>query len=136
MAEAKKPDEHQAFAESRVTQYVYVPTREHFFSTLDAHADTLEGDRKLPLVLVGNDGSGKSALLANWVAKRQEHRHRDEFLFQHFVGCTTPSLQVRCLPAFQRGRLRGLSLEARLFFSHLFPLFFRSLLLPHSLLIC
>jgi hypothetical protein len=101
MADLKKPDEHQAFAESRVTQYVYVPTREHFFSTLDAHADTLEGDRKLPLVLVGNDGSGKSALLANWVAKRQEHRHRDEFLFQHFVGCTTPSLQVRSHSAFQ-----------------------------------
>jgi hypothetical protein len=91
---AKKHNEHEAFAASRVTQYVYVPTREHFFTTLDAHADTLEGDRKLPLVLVGNDGSGKSALVANWVAKRKEHLHRDEFLFQHYVGCTTPSLQV------------------------------------------
>lgn len=88
-------DEHEAFAASRVTQYVYVPTRDTFFTALDAHADTLDGDVKLPLVLVGNDGSGKSALLANWVAKRKEHRHREEFLFQHFVGCTTPSLQVR-----------------------------------------
>ncbi len=40
-------------------------------------------------------GSGKSALLANWVARRREHKHRDEFLFSHFVGCTTQSLQVR-----------------------------------------
>lgn len=79
---------------SRVSQYVFVPTKDIFFNTLDQHADTLEADRKLPLVLVGNEGSGKSALLANWVAKRREHKHRDEFLFQHFVGCTTQSLQL------------------------------------------
>lgn len=86
--------EHEAFAASRVTDYVYVPTRETLFSTLDQHADTLEGDIKPPLVLIGNEGSGKSALLANWVSKRLDHKHRDEFLFQHFVGCTTPSLQL------------------------------------------
>jgi len=86
--------EHEAFAASRVTDYVYVPTRETLFSTLDQHADTLEGDVKPPLVLIGNEGSGKSALLANWVSKRMDHKHRDEFLFQHFVGCTTPSLQL------------------------------------------
>jgi hypothetical protein len=44
--------------------------------------------------LAPKTGSGKSALLANWVAKRREHRHRDEFLFQHFVGCTMPSMQL------------------------------------------
>ena len=41
---------------SRVSQYVYVPTRDHLFQTLDLHADTLEGDVKLPLVLVGYEG--------------------------------------------------------------------------------
>lgn len=80
---------------SRVSQYVFVPTKESYFSILDQYADTLEGDVKKPLVLVGNEGSGKSALLANWVAKRREHKHRDEFLFQHFVGCSSQSLQVR-----------------------------------------
>lgn len=79
---------------SRVQQFVYVPTKDIFFSTLDAHADTLEGDVKPPLVLVGNEGSGKSALLANWYSRRLEHKHKEEFLFQHFVGCSTPSLQV------------------------------------------
>jgi len=104
---------------SRVDQFVYVPTNESFFSVLDQHADTLECDVKPPLVLVGNEGtsclsitniedliqtcsclqsyitgSGKSALLANWASKRLEHKHRDEFLFQHFVGCSTSSLQV------------------------------------------
>ena len=89
-------DEHEAFAASRVSQYVFCQTKETFFNTLDQHADTGDSDVKPPLVVVGNDGSGKSALLANWVAKRREHLHRDEFLFQHFVGCTTPSLSVRC----------------------------------------
>lgn len=77
-----------------MSQYVFVPTKDIYVNTLDQHADTLEGDIKPPLVLVGNEGSGKSALLANWVAKRREHKHRDEFLFQHFVGCTTQSLEV------------------------------------------
>ena len=87
-------DEHEAFAASRVSKYVFCPTKDTFFNTLDQHADTSDKDVKLPLVIVGNDGSGKSALLANWVSKRREHLHRDEFLFQHFVGCTTPSLSL------------------------------------------
>jgi len=28
------------------------------------------------------------------VAKRREHKHRDEFLFQHFVGCSSQSFQL------------------------------------------
>lgn len=28
------------------------------------------------------------------MAQRRVHLHRDEFLFQHFVGCSTPSLQL------------------------------------------
>lgn len=78
-----------------MSKYVYVPTKDTFFNTLDQHADTLDGDVKLPLCLLGNEGSGKSALLANWVARRREHKHRDEFLFSHFVGCTTQSLQLQ-----------------------------------------
>lgn len=42
---------------SRVSQYVFVPTKEEIFTLLDQHADTLEGDVKAPLVLVGNDGN-------------------------------------------------------------------------------
>jgi len=87
-------DVHEAFAASRVSQYVFEPTRDVYFNTLDQHADTLDGDVKAPLVLLGNEGSGKSALLANWVSKRREHKHRDEFLFQHFVGCSSQSLQL------------------------------------------
>lgn len=38
---------------SRVSQYVYVPSKDTYFQTLDQHADTLEGDIKPPLVLLG-----------------------------------------------------------------------------------
>eukprot|EP01041_Mallomonas_annulata_P007718 gene7718-15792_t len=87
-------DEHEAFAASRSSQYVYVPARDHYFPVLDQHADTLEGDVRLPLVILGGEGSGKSALLSNWVAKRRINKHRDEFLFQHFVGCSSQSCQL------------------------------------------
>eukprot|EP00607_Mallomonas_marina_P010222 CAMPEP_0182421964 /NCGR_PEP_ID=MMETSP1167-20130531/7553_1 /TAXON_ID=2988 /ORGANISM="Mallomonas Sp, Strain CCMP3275" /LENGTH=1186 /DNA_ID=CAMNT_0024599637 /DNA_START=36 /DNA_END=3596 /DNA_ORIENTATION=+ len=87
-------DEHEAFAASRSSQYVYIPPRDHYFPYLDQHANTLEGDVTLPLVILGGEGSGKSALLANWVAKRRKTKHRDEFLFQHFVGCSAKSCQL------------------------------------------
>ena len=41
---------------SRSSQFVYTPTRDYFFSTLDQHADTLEGDVKPPLVVLGPEG--------------------------------------------------------------------------------
>jgi hypothetical protein len=40
---------------SRTTQFVYVPNKDSFFSTLDQHADALEGDVK-PLVVLGSEG--------------------------------------------------------------------------------
>ena len=80
---------------SRSSQYVFVPTRDLLFTILDQHADTVENDVKPPLVILGNEGSGKSAFLANWVARRREHKHKEEFLFQHFVGCSARSTQVR-----------------------------------------
>lgn len=73
---------------------MFVPTRDLLFTILDQHADTVENDVKPPLVILGNEGSGKSAFLANWVHRRREHKHKEEFLFQHFVGCSARSSQV------------------------------------------
>ena len=99
MSMSMSPDsfanEHDAFAASRVSQYVYVPTNPLFFSTIDTFVDANEGDVKKPLVVLGEEGSGKSALIANWTAKRKENRTRQgDFVFQHVVGCSTPSLQL------------------------------------------
>lgn len=98
MAEVEQHnDVHEAFAESRSREYVYVPGDEECFQKLDQHAETIEGDAKLPFVILGGPGCGKSALLANWVQRRKQHKHRDEFLFQHFVGCSPKSKQLEHL---------------------------------------
>ncbi|CAM9268591.1 unnamed protein product [Chrysoparadoxa australica] len=51
-------------------------------------------DSKLPLVLVGEPGIGKNALLSNWVKQRQLTRNRDEFLYQYFAGASTRAKQL------------------------------------------
>jgi tetratricopeptide (TPR) repeat protein len=53
---------HEAFARQRARVYIGRP---QYYERLDAHA---RGDGP-PLVIVGEPGSGKSALLANWVIK-------------------------------------------------------------------
>lgn len=87
-------DEHEAFAASRSSDYVYEPGNDTLYAALDNHAETIEGDTKLPLTILGAPGCGKSALLANWVKRRRVTKHRDEFLFQHFVGCSPRSKQL------------------------------------------
>jgi hypothetical protein len=70
--------EHEAFARSRAAVYVGRP---EYLDELSAHADA-DGP---PLVAVGDSGSGKSALLANWGLQRHG-LHRNELLVMHFVG--------------------------------------------------
>jgi tetratricopeptide (TPR) repeat protein len=75
--------EHEAFARSRIGVYV---GRKEYFETLDAHA---AGDGP-PIVVLGESGLGKSALLANW-AMRYRAAHQDELLLMHFIGATPAS---------------------------------------------
>ncbi len=72
--------DHQAFAQSRARVYI---GREEYFDRLDEHVN---GDGP-PLVILGESGSGKSALLANWSAKYREN-HPDAFVIQHYIGAT------------------------------------------------
>lgn len=58
----------------------YVPS-EDLFARLDQHASS-DGP---PLVVVGETGSGKSSLLANWFARRREKKP-DELAAIYFVG--------------------------------------------------
>jgi len=76
--EIKVPDaldreamEHDAFAQSRAGVYI---GRQEYFDRLDAHA---AGRDEQGLVILGESGSGKSALLANW-AMRHRAAHPDE----------------------------------------------------------
>ncbi|RKZ41964.1 MAG: hypothetical protein DRQ49_03510 [Gammaproteobacteria bacterium] len=76
--------EQDAFALSR--ELVYIP-RQSDFKRLTAHA---EGDSTQPLVILGESGIGKSALLANW-ARDYQAKHQDELVFWHFCGSSPAS---------------------------------------------
>jgi hypothetical protein len=86
---------------------VFAVTKDRFYNDLDLHADTVEGDVKLPLVVYGDEGSGKSALLANWVMKRKAIKHKDEFLFQYFVDSSSKSTQLAHLLSKLETELKG-----------------------------
>jgi hypothetical protein len=75
--------EHEAFAASRAGVYIGRPG---YFSRLDAHA---AGDGP-PLVVLGESGSGKSALLANWAFSYRK-AHPDEIVLMHFIGASPAS---------------------------------------------
>ncbi len=77
---ARDAAEHEAFARKRARVYI---GRQEYFDRLDAHA---RGDG-LPLVLVGESGVGKSALLANWTLRYRD-AHPDDLLIMHFIGAT------------------------------------------------
>jgi tetratricopeptide (TPR) repeat protein len=75
--------EHAAFARSRAEVYI---GRDDYFARLDAHAT---GDGP-PLVVLGESGSGKSALVANWLQDRS-NLQSTTFTLVHFVGGTPRS---------------------------------------------
>ncbi len=75
--------EHEAFAASRSGVYI---GRADYFSRLDAHA----AGEEPPLVVVGESGGGKSALLANW-ALQYRASHADELVLLHFIGASPAS---------------------------------------------
>jgi len=85
--------EHGIFASSRCVVEVrpgekvgvYIGRRE-YTDRLDAHA---AGDGP-PLVVLGESGSGKTALLANWV-RGYRANHSGELIIQHFIGATPAS---------------------------------------------
>ncbi|NLX96922.1 MAG: tetratricopeptide repeat protein [Rhodopirellula sp.] len=72
--------EHNAFARSRSGAYIGRP---EYFEALDRHAAS-DGP---PLVVLGESGSGKSALLANWAAQYRA-AHPDTLVLPHFIGAT------------------------------------------------
>lgn len=81
--------DHDAFAEIRRRVYIRRP---EYFDALDRHASADDG----PLVLLGDSGSGKSALLANWL-KQWRKAHPSDFIFQHHIGSTPDSAEHKRL---------------------------------------
>jgi tetratricopeptide (TPR) repeat protein len=81
--------EQEAFARSRAGVYIGRP---EYVERLDAHA---AGDGP-PLVILGESGSGKSALLANW-AFSYRAAHPDDQVVLHFVGASPASTDWRAM---------------------------------------
>jgi nephrocystin-3 len=75
--------EHDAFANSR--QRVYIK-RQTDFDRLSQHAQSDDA----PLIIYGESGSGKTALLANW-AEEYQQKHSDELVIWHFCGNSADS---------------------------------------------
>ncbi len=81
----REASDHEAFAEIRRRTYI---GRTEYFEALDKHAASDGG----PLVLLGVSGSGKSALLANWL-EHWRAAHTKDLIFQHYIGGTPDSAE-------------------------------------------
>ena len=92
--------------------------RAYLYSRMDVYAPEEDLMKKLddlcysgtmvdvatPLVLIGVAGSGKTALLANWVKKREEeqktstvHGGEKEIIFYHNAGSSRDSVKVKVM---------------------------------------
>jgi len=92
---------HNVFSSVRVfgEDFVYHPLPDLFNILEDYCDDQIES--RPPLLILGDAGSGKSALLANWLQRRQRNLSRaknsEEFIFWHAVGCSRQSTDVNSL---------------------------------------
>lgn len=89
----------RAYANSVIRMHI---VRQSSFERLDEHA---EGDG-LPLMLTGDTGSGKTALLAAWAHRRRE-QHPDQLFVEHYVGASPDStnweqMLLRIMTALKR----------------------------------
>ncbi|XP_070541009.1 uncharacterized protein [Ptychodera flava] len=80
----REREAHLAFAEAR--RRVYIGRQEYF----DQINEIMTEGQDKPLVILGESGSGKSALVANWIGKFEEN-HPDAFVFVHFIGSSAES---------------------------------------------
>lgn len=80
---------HEQYARTRRELYV---ARPHYYQLLDDHV----AGNTPPVVLVGESGCGKTALLANWI-DRWRKSHPNDLVIQHYIGSTPDSASWICL---------------------------------------
>ena len=84
---------HAAYAGSKLLAYVERPTHTTVIDEFVEAEFTGKG-----LIITGESGGGKTALLAAWV-RHWRKSHSDDFIFQHYFGATPESASI---PAFLR----------------------------------
>jgi len=77
---------HEAFARQKLFACIERPGH---LARLNAYVSNLEQEN-LGLVVTGNSGGGKTALLADW-ARNWATAHPEDLVFQHYFGATTDS---------------------------------------------
>ena len=94
----REANDHEVFAANRRRVYI---GRKEYLERLDMHA---AGDGP-PLVVFGDSGLGKSALLANWALQHRAEQPR-ELVLIHFVGSSRHSADWRAMVRRIMGELR------------------------------
>jgi tetratricopeptide (TPR) repeat protein len=89
---------HRAFAYNLAKVYI---GGEAYFKELNKHV----ASSAQPLVILGESGSGKSALLANWGIKYQLE-HPEELVIMHFIGATALSSNWVVMLAMMMGEMK------------------------------
>ena len=79
--------QHEAYALERAAVHVERPK---YLSALDAFADD---PHREAITVLGESGSGKSALLASW-ARRRRAGHPEELVLVHFIGISPQSTDL------------------------------------------
>ena len=82
----------EAFIDSRTQRYV-IGTRARAFEELEEHTSDERSDTRL-MVLVGEPGSGNSAMLARF-SREHERAHPEHLLVTHFIGASAASTNAR-----------------------------------------
>jgi len=90
---------HEAFADSRTKIYIKRPAD---FQRLDEHAE----NEAAPLVVLGDSGSGKSALLANWVLDYLES-HPEDLVIYYFIGSSADTTNYVKMLRYVMARLKA-----------------------------
>jgi tetratricopeptide (TPR) repeat protein len=104
----KEAAEHEAYALSRIPleirpgqQWGVYIGRQAYLDQLDLYAQ--RGGP--PLAVLGESGSGKTALLAYWAVQYRQ-THPDEMVFMHFIGATPNSTQLGAMLLRTMGELK------------------------------
>jgi hypothetical protein len=98
---------HGRFAEVRcpADSFLYVADNIDHYADLENYCDDMHESR-CPLLIIGECGVGKSALLSNWTQRRKKNKRKNvyltnisshEFIFWHAVGCTRNSTRVEVM---------------------------------------